>query len=200
MRAPAPSFKRELAACRQRLESELKDRTKLAFARKVLDRWARQDAIEDIWATVHSKLRVEYSAEDFILDVLASGHQAKKCKSIVYELDSLRGLKVLDHNKRFIKQKRYSDAALEMKLFAELREERRRLLSREKKTAARTYFMGGWRGKFIALCGQPLNDIVADLTYIALGDAVATEQVRATQKRTTRRGRQSRDRDTRPPK
>lgn len=201
MHAPSPSFKSELVACRQRLVSELKNHPQLPFAVKVLDHWSKQPSVEDNWNTISSKLLVEYSPEDFILDVLASGHQAKKHKSLVYELDGLED-KILARNKRFIQRKRYSDGALEMKLFAELREARRRLLSREKKTAARQYFTAGWRKKFITMCGQPLDDIVVKLTEVALGDEVTTEMVRGAVKSTTRVGRRSkgRDRDTRPPK
>jgi hypothetical protein len=188
MRAPTPSFKGALAACRQRLESELKDHTKLAFALKILDRWSRQPALENTWATISPKLRVEYSAEDFILDVLASAHCAEKLKLVVDELDS-RGPKTIARSKHFIKSKRFSEAADVLKLLAEVREGRQRLLSRKKKTAARNYFMTGWGEKFITLCGQPFDDIVIQLTEIALGDEVTMEMARGARKPTTSSGR-----------
>jgi hypothetical protein len=206
MRAPSPSFKAELAACRQMLMLKQKNHRQLSFMLKILDRWAGHPSAEDIWNTISSNwprnaLRSAYSDDEFILDVLASAVWAKKLKPVVYELDNCE-TKTLAHNKRLIGHKRYSESADLMKLLAEVREGRRRLLSREKKTAARNYFMIGWQEKFITMCGQPLIDVVRVLTDIAFGGEVPVEAVRGARKPTTREARRpkSRERDTRPPK
>jgi hypothetical protein len=172
------SFRSELATCRQQL---IRDRWEDRLARKVLDEWEKHPAVESIWSAISPKLPAEYVAREFILDVLALRVRTKNLDRVVRGLGSVEA-KALARNKRHLKNKHYHQAADEMKLLAEVRDGRERLLSRKKETAARKYFETGWREKFIELCGQPFHDVVADLTEIAFGGEVTAEAVRSTRR------------------
>src|SRR5262245_29155482 len=155
----------EIAECRRVLNGDGQDdRTAL----EILDRWQEHRSADELWATIQPRLKVDYSPRAFVLDVLASGVPAQKLNRVVTELPAVE-TKTRARNKRHMKEGRYYRAAHEAKLLASVKETRTWLLSREAATAARNYFMAGWRDKFTAMCGQPLDAVVIDLTYIALG-------------------------------
>jgi len=182
MRARLPSFSSEIAARRQKLLS------RTAIALQILDRWESDVETEAIWNVVRSKVPAEYPAEEFILDVLASGVRAIELDGIVHELPTTEA-KTVFRQKRLLKGKHYQQAAYEMKLLADSRDLRKRLLSREKKTAGRKYFMKLWRDKFRSLCKKPLDEVVAFLTHVVFDIEVSTEAVRGSSRATTRKGR-----------
>jgi hypothetical protein len=184
MRARPPSFRSEIAAYRETLRSESPARS------RILDRWECDNRTEAIWNVVRSKVPAEYSAQEFIVDVLGSGLTAYLLDGVVFGLPATEAEK-LSRIKRLIKSKRYQQAADIMKLLADARALRGRLLSREKETAAQKYFMKFWRDKFRSLCQQPLDEVVAFLTQVVFDIEVSTEAVRGSSKATTRKARKT---------
>jgi hypothetical protein len=129
-------------------------------------RWERDhDAAEEIWNTIEPKLLVEYPPQEFILDVLLSQRRAREGGAVALELADVER-KARHGIKRRLATKDYLTLGAEAIWLDEVREIRGRILSRKRKTAALTYFMVGWAGKFRDLCRQPLYEIVALLTNI----------------------------------
>jgi hypothetical protein len=108
---------------------------------------------------------VEYSPQEFILQVMLSQRKAREGGTVVLELDDVEG-KTRQRIKRHLAEKDYLTLGAEAIWLDEVCEIRGRILSRKKRTAGLAYFMAGWVGKFRKLCGQPLYETVALLTNI----------------------------------
>lgn len=203
MRASTTFFKNEIAACRKQIVG---NRWEDRLAQKVLNDLERHPEVETMWNALAKILPENYPAREFILDVLASRVRAEKLKPVVLQLSAIEA-KTLARNKRHLKKKNYRQAVHEIGMLAQIRDGRDHILSRESKTAARTYFMEGWGKKFKQLCGQPFDNIVALLTNITfdlrakeLGLPDERTEVTAEAARGARKPTSRRDRDTQTPK
>lgn len=168
MRAPAPSFQSELAACREWLTppENTADRWAYELSMEILDRWQRAP-VETIWSTIKPKLLVADAAAEaaFIFLVLETRIEAEQLDEVALGLPAAEFKAIPSHTK-FIKKGDLDRAGEILKTLDAVKKGRKRLLSRKKKTAARTRFMAYWSNYFERMCGWPLFDTVASLTNI----------------------------------
>jgi len=195
MRAPATSFKSELAAYRQRLEAshqELGPHWKCQLALEVLDRWEKHADVEKIWDTIRPKLPTDPSvAGQFIATVLLHRIKAREIEAVIARLPDVV-TKNKARTRRHLDAGNYADLVNENALLGAAVAARSRLLSRETTVAARNRFMVFLRSTFQKLCGQPHHGIVASLTEIAFDCSVPLEAVVDAARRTACRPRRPR--------
>jgi hypothetical protein len=201
MRAPAPSFKSNIVTYRDCLvEGNPPHDAHYRVVMGILDRWERHPEVEAIW----DKIKPSVPPEIFILGILQAGRVAEKVDRLVHELPSAEK-KSVSRVKRFLTEKQFRPASRLMALLHDVREGRKRLLSRKTETAARTHFMVTLRDYFSVQFGQPFDDVVATLTNIvfdlqprAIGLPREHTEVTADHVRDAERA--ARKRDIRPPK
>ena len=184
MRAPSRSFGTELEVYREKLIADNKEHPDLPLWLKVLDRWRRHTAAEQIWQTLKNKVPAGdmLTEEEFIWLVLEQ--RLIVLEPLIKVVDGLPGKKQLvDHRtKRHMKEKKHTQIALENELLGRALDQSDRLLGREKKTAIRNRFVAAWSGKFTQICGQPLDEVVRVLTEIAFGKTMTIDSVRGVRK------------------
>jgi hypothetical protein len=189
MRAPAPSFKNELAVYRQRLVKERASYPLIAGALQVLDRWRDHADVETIWNTLKEKLPADAmpTAVQFIDLILQRWEIATELDERIRKIPDIED-KTRYRIKHHSQKRKYGQIARETALLDDILGKRARLLGRQGN--GRRLFMEGWSAKFQELCGKPLDEIVAPLTEITFDGDVTADMVR----------RARRDRPTRPPK
>ena len=189
MRAPAPSFKREIAAYRQKLIKERADYPRLVLALHVLERWSDHGAIEAIWETVNERLPAEAvpTGEQFIDLVLQRWDRALAVNERVPRISDIE-TKTRRQIRDRLHKRQYGQVAQLAGWLDKIHQKRARLLGRE--GTGQTQFMKAWSESFQKLSGKPLDETVASLTEIAFGGEVTIDMVR----------RARRDRSTRPSK
>ena len=190
MHAPPQSFRAELAAYRKKLIADCEGEPWLQLALKILDRWAERPDADTAWNTIKNKMAPEIlTAEEFIYQVLIGAVMfqvdARRVRDGLPGMESLIVQRTRDH----LRKRKHVQLALENTLLDDIINRSKRLFSREKETALQKLFQQWWCNNFKELCGQPLYDVVAVLTYVAFGDEVDSEDVRRTSRPTTRSGR-----------
>jgi hypothetical protein len=185
-------FKQELIAFRQHLMApssfaDLKQRR--AFAKKqktflaVIDRWIEHPHAENAWATVLTKwpdakpglfIAEILQRRDFANDL----NRATDGLAEVERKNAVRTKKHLKEAKGASKVEKLKLIALENALLAGTIEDRDRVLSRKRKTAARQHFCSHLSKRLMDQCGHPLDDVVSLLVYVAFGEDVTADAVR----------------------
>lgn len=194
MRTPSPTFCDELKTYQRHRLSLLtpgNDRhSKLTH--KVVNRWKKHPDRETIWTAVRPLLRVELTPSGFIDEVVLSRIDAEELTIIVSEAAKLEK-KTVTRTIRQSREKKYFQAVAELTLLGKFKEQRARVLGREK-TGPRVWFMKRWSALLLQWCGKPLDDVVRVITEIAFGEPISTDAVKHA------RSGARRDRRTRPPK
>src|SRR5262245_57293207 len=177
MRAPAPSFKSELEACRQRLIGIGLRPDDHRLAIDVLDRWKDHASAETIWSKIRQKMPGITAREFIAVNLerrLAIAEQLKVRIPEMHGVEASARRRAAHHRKAGDG----SRAAAEMSQLERFRADRVRVLGRKMKDAPRVMFMKGWSAKFRELCGQPLDEVVAFLTEVTFGGQVTIDAVR----------------------
>jgi hypothetical protein len=192
MRAPDQSFKKAIAAYRNKWVANNPDEVIPETVRKLLKRWEDHQSAEEIWTTLKEKLPPEamLTAEEFIYLVIERRMLMSEFKRFLREEPSV--IATVDARaKQHLEIGAYSQVVRENELRRQYQGLRDKLVSRNAKTAPRKLFVTGWSNKFMELCGQPLDEIVAVLTYIAFDVEISGDAVRGMRKATTRRDRET---------
>jgi hypothetical protein len=195
MRAPDRPFRNEIAAYRKKWTADRQGKEIPEVGRKLLARWETDKRADEIWSTLTGKLPPEAmpTAEELIYLVVARRLLADEIKRETTERPGV----INEADKRTKQQLQggaYSQLILENEARREYEGRRGGLISRKAKTAPRKFFVEGWSQKFMELCGQPLDEEVAVLTYFAFGVEMSADQVRYLRKPTTGRDRDIRQR------
>jgi hypothetical protein len=166
---------------------------------RVLERWQgrNRNDIEEIWNKIISKVRPDQCpanpadfAAQFISAVISCRTEAETYKTILHAEPEL-GAKIARRRELHLKNQDYNSLICDDELRKQYGDIRRRVFSRDTKTAPRKFFMNDWSGKFQELCGQPLDEVVAFLTQIAFDIQVTADAVRDSRKpRRLQRARQ----------
>jgi hypothetical protein len=170
MRAPS-SFRMQLTE----LQKQLQTTSKAQGALGLIERWRNHGAAETIWATVSDKIP-GWTARDFIFTVLADRLNAERLNVLLDWDKNITG-NAEAQIKAHLRAGEMADVTLKSAALVVYQESRRHV-SRKRKTAARTYFMRLSSGRFVEMCGQPLDEVVAAITEIAFGEETGSEAVR----------------------
>jgi hypothetical protein len=193
MPAPEQSFKSEIAAYRRKWVANSPGEEIPEIVRKLLARWEKHPTTEKIWTELKEKLPPEamLTAEEFIYLVIQRRvlmaevkRENRERPTVMAEADA--------RAKQQLQAGEYFQLVRENELRRQYQGIRDKLISRNARTAPRKLFENGWSEKFIELCGQPLDEVVAVLTYVAFGVERTPDMIRGMRKPTTKR-----DRDTR---
>jgi hypothetical protein len=199
MRAPTSSFKSELEASLanlKRIAASLKfnDPEILPIVINLINQWMAHPDVEHIWNILREKLPPEVmpTAQQFIQKVIERRIVAHRLRSVINESQQITD-KGRHKAKRHRKEGRAREGDAMMWAVVKFEDQNTRILGRQKNESPQKKFILGWRDEFRRLCGQPLDEVVADLTDIAFEQTKTREQVRDTAKPTTRRGRLRRE-------
>jgi hypothetical protein len=132
MRAPARSFKSEITAYRQWLDTFGDAERRLAV--KVLDSWERHLDAERIWSTIEKNLQAEVmpSARDFITFVLERAWTAVQLGIRISQFPIVES-EVDDRIEHHRKNKRYELLVDEMSRLDQFKDDAERMLGRKKR-------------------------------------------------------------------
>lgn len=192
----AQSFKSHLDHCRKLVQQEPSNAW-TAFDLAVLDRWQDHDNANAAWEAIQ-KAAVRGGNKplwpgDLVEWVIERAHEQKRIVGdIVPESTALEN-RVLSEAEKNWRRSRKGDgdlallAGLQSRAALEHRANRQRVLGRQPNP--RKLLIRACRDLLIMNCGQPLDEVIEMLVFVATGVEPKDNEVRDALKATTRRGR-----------
>ena len=196
MMMPGGSFKSHLDHCRKTVLEE-PDSSWKSFDLAVLDRWRDDSRANTAWKTIQkAALRGDDKPlwpGDLVEWVIDQARQQKRLTEDVIPQSADLEKRVLSEAEKNWRASRTGDgelaflAGLQSRAAHGHRADRQRVLGRQPNP--RKLFIKGCRDLLIANCGQPLDEVIELLVFVATGVEARDNEVRDALKATTRSGR-----------